>query len=109
MIERLLRQEVEVVPVSAGDPDRYNAPTRAEGEPVPYAAWIEQTRATELQVGRHTVIADWLLVLPAGAVIDAGDRVRHDGRTFEVTASPDRVRTPRGEHHVEALLRLVEG
>lgn len=70
---------------------------------------LQQTSAIEVTLGRDTVISDWLLFLPADAAVDAVARVVVDGSTFEVVGRPDLVRTPRGVHHVEVRLRLVEG
>lgn len=53
----------------------------------------------------------WLLVLPAGTVIDTGDRVIVDGETFEMFGAPWPVRNPwtQAASHVEATVRRTAG
>ena len=51
----------------------------------------------------------WKLYVPADTDITGHDRVVWYTLTFEVIGPPVRAWTPRGEHHVEADLRLVEG
>lgn len=108
----LVNARVTVIPVaSAVDRDRYHNPVQVPDDGTEYDAWLEQTEARELTVGRETVVADWLLLLPPAAEgIDATDEVTDsDGRRFQVLGSPALIRTRRGLDHVEARLRLVEG
>lgn len=72
-------------------------------------AWVSQRFEGEELDGRNAQIRDWVAFLPAGTVIDGGDRVRCDGMTFEVIGPPHRAWRPSGEHHVEAQLRAVQG
>lgn len=107
---RLLTRTATVVPVNAGPAlDEYGNLVEVAGAGVNYPAWLEQTAGDERTEDRDTQLADWLLVLPVGAVIDGNDRVQVEGKTFEVVGPPARVHTPRGEHHVEARLRSVDG
>lgn len=102
---RLRSRAVEVIPVAQTGTDEYGNPVEVESAPVLYQGYLEQTTAVEVTTDRDTQKADWLLVLPEGAVIDGTDRVQVDGQVFEVVGPPARVHTPRGEHHVEARLR----
>lgn len=49
----------------------------------------------------------WLIVFPAGTVIDTGDGVIVDGHIFEMVGDPWEVRNPRTQvaSHVEATVR----
>ena len=72
--------------------------------------YLEQTAAVEVLVNQETYTSDWLLILPAGTVIDASDQVLVDGATFEVVGPPARPWRPStGEHHVECRLRQTTG
>lgn len=72
--------------------------------------WLAQTSAAEVNdLGREGERSDWTLYVPAGTDIEAGDRVIWGGTTFEVDGPPNRAWTPRGEHHVEARLKVVVG
>jgi hypothetical protein len=80
------------------------------------SGWLEQQSAIEVLGGRDAQVVGWLLFLPAGAPINAGDRVivdpadyELDASTFEVDGVPNVVSTPSGPHHTEVHLKLVEG
>jgi hypothetical protein len=53
----------------------------------------------------------WLLVLPAGTVIDTGDKVTVDGQAFEMYGAPWPARNPRTgvASHVECTVRRTAG
>lgn len=53
----------------------------------------------------------WLLVLPAGTVIDTGDKVTVGGQAFEMYGAPWPARNPRTgvESHVECTVRRTAG
>lgn len=108
----LTNARVTVIPVaSTVTRDRYHNPVQVPDEGTEYDAWLEQTTAQELTIGRETVVSDWLVLLPPAAEgIDGTDQVLDaDGRTFQVVGAPALIRTRRGLDHVEARLRLVEG
>lgn len=106
-LERLLNQ-----PLTIGEP---TSTVDAEGNVVSIyterQTWgrLEQTDSVEVSQGRTTVTSDWRIFLPPGDAISAPDRVRGDGRTFEVVGAPSHERTPRGDHHTVARLIHVEG
>lgn len=84
------------------------------GDPVPgtvttadYRARLEQLSSDEVIRDRDTVVADWRMYLPPGAVIGPFDQVDEGGRTFEVWGDPIEHRTPRGAHHLLVKLRRV--
>lgn len=73
--------------------------------------YLEQTGTTEELVGRHTLVADHLLIVPAGSRLDQDDTVVVDGTEFHVVGLPDRVHNPRTRRtvHVEAQLARSTG
>jgi len=72
--------------------------------------WISRRSESEDRTnGREAQVSEWVLYLDEDADIQGGDRVVWGTTTFEVDGPPNPARTPRGEHHVEANLRLVEG
>lgn len=106
----LLGQEVTIVRAAASV-DRYNdvsADWSSATRTVVHGR-LQQTDTVEVAVGRDTVIADWVLFLPAGTDVLPSDRVEVDGATFEVVGLPNVAHTPRGPHHVEARLRSITG
>jgi hypothetical protein len=112
--DSLLTRTATVEPYEPTTDDDFNDEVIAWGEPVDYPAWFNSAPTggalTELTVERDTAMEEDLVFLPAGAVINYLSRVtRDDGVVFQVYGPPDRVFTPRGEHHVEAKLRAISG
>lgn len=92
--------------------DRYGATVKdwATATDTDVDGWVAQTSAIEVNdLGREGEHSDWTLVVPVDTDLLAGDRVIWNDTTFEVDGPPNRAWTPRGEHHVEARLKLVEG
>jgi head-tail adaptor len=92
--------------------------TDAYGNPVPswasgaasgmVPAAVQQSGGAEQTTDRDTPVSDWLLVVPADTDLSAYDRVLWQDLTFEVVGRPAPWSTPRGPHHLEARLRLIE-
>lgn len=73
-------------------------------------AWIAHRESTEdNDEGRNGRSSDWVAFLPPDATVDALDRVQWNGYTFEVVGLPKPAWSPRGLHHYEVDLRLVQG
>lgn len=92
--------------------DRYGATIKDWDNPTDtdVDGWIAQSSALEVtDLGREGQRSDWTLFLPDGTDIIGGDRVLWSGTTYEVDGPPNRAWTPRGEHHIEARLKLIEG
>jgi hypothetical protein len=71
-------------------------------------ARFAQETSTETLDGRDTVVTGWTVLLPAGTVLSAGDRIRDQhGIVFEVDGAPAVWTIPRGEHHLAVRLREV--
>jgi hypothetical protein len=105
--DTLLTQTVTVTTRATGAADVYGNPAETWGSPVEYRARLEQQDGVETQGDQLVTTSRYLLVLPAEAVLTAGDRVTdEDGNTFEVDGPPIKQRTPRGVHHIEARLVL---
>lgn len=73
-------------------------------------AWVSQRSRTE-DDGTRVLgqSSDWICYLPTTTEITAGDRIVWEGSLFDVVGKPNPAWTPRGLHHYEADLRLVEG
>lgn len=71
--------------------------------------WLFQRSTFEDVNGRNAASASMHLSLPAGTQITHQDRVRIDGVVYELTGAPLAAWTPRGEHHVECDLTVVDG
>lgn len=71
--------------------------------------WMAQQSTGDSRPGRTGDTSSWLLQAPATADVRPGDRIVWRGLTFTVDGRPMPAWTPRGEHHVEVSLRLVEG
>lgn len=92
-----------------GAVDRYNSPTWVETTTSNVACYIEQTKPTEITIGRETQIADYLAAFLVGTVLDGSDRVIRGSHTFEVVGPPWEVWNPRtaSVDHIEANLREI--
>ena len=111
MIGVLLTQAVEVLPLATGSAtDAEGNVVTADGATRSYLGLLQRTRTTEVADGARVLErTGWTLFLPPAAEVGPHDRVRVDGRVFQVDGEPERVQTPRGVHHVEVLLVAVEG
>lgn len=72
-------------------------------------AWIAQRNASEVLGNREAQVGQWVGYFPEGVPIAGGDRVEWGDYTFEVDGPPHPAWSPRGPHHIEAQLLLVEG
>ena len=69
---------------------------------------LQQVSGTEVTEGRDLAVGQWRVYLPPTAVISEKDRVRIDGKTFEVvTVYP--VHSPAGLHHYRCELETFSG
>lgn len=77
-------------------------------------AWLEQTSAREShQENRSFYEQRWALVIN-DQDLAADDRIEWAGHpagavVFRIEGTPEPAYTPRGPHHLEAQLRIVEG
>ena len=104
----MLTQTATVEHRSATSVDAYGNEVATTVSTTAVSAYVEQTAATEVIVDRETYVTDWLVVLPAGTVIDASDQILYGAHTLKVVGPPARPWSPRtrAEHHVEC--RCVE-
>lgn len=71
-------------------------------------AWIGQTSTITNE--RGAIVTITRLMLAAGFDVVEGDRFTlPNDTTGDVVGRPNRANTPRGEHHVEADVHVVEG
>lgn len=107
----------DVTVLTAGSTtDRYGATVKDWGNATErdVRGWVSQREALEDRTdGREAQIQGWILYLPAGDAITGHNRVRWNDPTpavtFEVDGPPDPAWSPRGEHHIEVRLRVVDG
>jgi len=104
----LLTEPVSVLPFAPGLEDAYGNPPKTFGDPVPYRGRLEEASESEMLTDEDKQVGHWRLFLPPAAVIGGLDRVTAQGKTFEVDGPPKVHRTPRGPHHIEVQLLLVE-
>lgn len=109
MWANVLTQTVTVTRRTTGADDGYGNQAETWGSPADYAARLEHSDGVQTNGDQVVATSRFLLILPADAVIAAGDRVTDDdGNTYDVDGPPVRQRTPRGVHHVEARLVVTE-
>lgn len=107
-LRSLLVHDVTVVVAStATDGNGFTKKTWTTGDTL--RGWITQQSSTEVLDGREAQVSSWVLFVETAATVEGVDRVTWDGLTFEVDGTPRRAWTPRGEHHVEVPLRVVDG
>jgi head-tail adaptor len=110
-LARLLARTV-TIKRAGSTTDRYGASVKNWNTATTTATtgWLSQASSVEVNdLGREGQESLWTLVLPVDTDILGGDRVTIEGTTYEVDGPPNRAWTPRGEHHVEARLKLVQG
>lgn len=106
----LATRQVTIYPYTAGAADAYGNIPGSWGPATATNGWIEQTSSTEQLDGRDRTVTTIRLFLATGTTVGPRDRVADDsGDLFEVNGIPDRPFTPRGQHHVVALLTRVVG
>lgn len=108
---RLLTRAVEVIRPSFTT-DRYGNKVAdwANATTTTYRGWVAPTDASEDDHDRDERRIDAKVFLPSGTDLDAGDRVRIDAAdTYDVIGPAMAFSTPRGPHHLEAAISLVEG
>lgn len=113
-LARLLTQPLAIHhrgPTEPPTTDKYGNEITVETDTVLVNGYVEQTEAQEMTVDRQTYMSDWLVVLPAEAVISGRDWVSHGDRTLEIIGSPAKPWNPRTRsvHHIEARAREVVG
>lgn len=109
-ITRFLVHDVTIVRAAGVEDDYGNqAKDWAAATRTPTKAWVVQTGALEDRQHREAQLGQWFAYFPAGVDVTGRDRVEWGDRTFEVAGPPTTANTPRGPHHIEARLELVEG
>jgi hypothetical protein len=112
-IERLLTQDLLILPYDESGVDEYNDPQPTFGTPVAVKGYIDSGTSrndSEENRDRETAISRWRLFLPASASLTHRDRVVNGSDVFEVDGHVEEVWNPRTRrvHHIEADLRLVD-
>ncbi len=88
-----------------GDEDAYGNAT-VQIETVETVCELQQRQRDESTDREDLSVTQWLLVLPAGTVIWAGDTVTVDGFDYEVSGDPWEARNPftQAQSHIEATV-----
>lgn len=103
-----------VVPIEIQQPvivtDRYGNPQEDwdNATKIETTGWLQDLSSYEALGNRDTISVSSMLYLATGTDINAHDRVVADGVTYEVDGVPKIARTPLGEHHLEATLRVFD-
>lgn len=112
MFGALMSQRVVLKRPQYGNTDRYgnDAPTFHEQEHwIEAWAYVQPVNSVEEQADMNRRVSEYTLLVGPQTELEADFRVEVDGRDFEVIGEPQVFRTPRGVHHVEATIRIVEG
>lgn len=107
VLTALLPHTVDVVSTAAGADDAYGNASAGTATRTTVRARLWQASSFEATTGRDTAAETWFGVFPAGTVINAGDRVEWDGKSFDVQGAPSKVFGATSEHHVEAELHYA--
>lgn len=93
----------------AGATGRYGDedPTYDDGTHV--KGWVAPSVADENATDRETRLSEYDVALPADTSVDATGRIEYEGRLHEVIGRPRVANTELGAHHIELVMRVVEG
>ena len=110
----LLIHSVQLILQSEGAEDRYGNTTQVFTPGATVNARVQPVRSTsqggrELLANRDMRVAWFQVFLPAGTAIDALDMLTWNGKTLQIDGPPALVYDGTGEHHIEAVARLIEG
>lgn len=107
----MLVRTVEILHPTATTDDRGDTIESWPESGTESAAWVSPPLTAEEahQLGRDVTTTTRRVRLPAGTQLDARDRVRFEGRLWQVDGAPTQAWTPRGEHHVHAEIVEVRG
>lgn len=106
----LLVQDVTIITPGASV-NRYgdDAKDWATATSTPTKGWVARRSQREVNGNREAEVSEWVLYLDTSSTITGADRVEWQSQTFEVDGPPIHAWTPRGEHHIEVALRMVDG
>ena len=113
----LLNQTYVLLPRTAvtgtAGADRYNNPLYTYPEGATVHGRIHQSTSFERIAGRDTTITNYTLYLmpdPECLALTELDRVKDAANVvYELDGRPMHATSPRGQHHIEASIRRVEG
>lgn len=71
--------------------------------------WVARRSQEEVNGHREAQVSAWVLFVEPDVTVTGQDRVEWCDTTFEVDGPPLPAYSPRGQHHMEVPLRLVEG
>lgn len=93
---------------STDDPDEFGN-TRFDEATSTTVCELQQIQRAENDQAGEVSTTEWLLILPAGAVLHTADTVTIDGLDYQVQGEPWAARNPRtgAESHLQATVRRV--
>lgn len=109
-LARLLAQTITITHVTAGAADEYGDATTATSTTTTPGRIYQLSTDEQIAAGDITTSVHRLF-LPAGTPLGSNDRVTADGdpTVYQVTGAPDVVLAASTPHHIEALLKAIEG
>lgn len=109
-LEALMVHDVTIVRSAEVD-DRYGDTVAdwSAADRVESKAWVSQRNTVEAVEHREGLVSSWVVYLPPDVDIGGRDRIEWGDLTFEVVGAPLPAYTPRGLHHYEVVMQVVEG
>lgn len=107
-LRRLLTQQATIRRRVDGPDDGYGNPQPVWEDAGVLPAFVQPLSGSEVESGADTQTTAYRGFLPPFSDVDGTARLVVDGVTYEVVGPPLRHRTPRGDHHVEVRLEVVE-
>jgi hypothetical protein len=99
-----------LVPGTQGRPSRLDWAAPGEREyPCEFQPNSTRAGSTEDLAAQDRTVTSWRVILPAGADITTADRWRFLGVVYEVDGEVERHRRGHREHHVECVVRRIQG
>lgn len=109
-LARLLRLTGAVLPRTVAGADAHGNDIVSFGPPTPAPYWAEPLTGAEVTLDQNLQIGDARLYLSASTALSGVDRwSMADGTVWEVIGPPLFFPTPRGPHHLEAIVRRYVG
>lgn len=107
---RLLAQTITITHVAAGAADRYGDTTTTTSTTTTPGRIYQLSTDEQVAAGDITTSV-YRLMVPAGTQLASADRVTAASAptVYQVTGAPDVVLGAGAAHHVEALLKVIEG
>lgn len=107
-LEALMVHTLRVYNREAGSTGRYGDEVPTFDDGIVVKGWVAASAATEQATDRETRLSEYDVALPADTPVDGTSRIEYENRMHEVVGRPRTAHTPRGAHHIELVMRIVE-